>query len=134
MDVDQFRVLNNHKINYLPRQNRTRSPRINGPFLRGPVPMDWLQKAMKLSCAAMSVGIVLWHFRGLKKSLTFKVGIGDLAKYIGRSWVTCQRALQILEEQGLIALERNNGSKHIVTILQVEEREMQEAHLGSEQN
>jgi len=70
----------------------------------------------------------------MKNSSTFKVGMQNLANYVGRSRVTCQRALQALEEGGLIAVERNNGRKHIVTILEVEERDGQEAPTGSEQN
>ena len=129
LDVDQFRVLNDHKINYLPPQKRTRVPRINGPFLRGPVPLVWLQEAMMLGIGALSVGITLRHFQGMKNSSTFKVGIQNLANYIGRSRVTCQRALQALEEGGLIFVERNNGRKHIVTILEVGGRNGREAPL-----
>ena len=124
MDVDQYRISNDLQTNYLPPQKRTRVLRIQGPFLRGPVPLAWLQRAMKLSGAALSVGIILWHFQGLKKSPTFKVGIRDLAKYIGRSRATSQRALQALEEHGLIGVERNNGRKHIVTIIEVGGREI----------
>ncbi len=129
MDVDQFRIPNDHETNYQSPQKRTRARRINGPFLGCPVPLAWLQKAMKLGHAALSIGIILWHFSGMKKTLTFKVGIQDLANYVERSWVTCLRALQALEEQGLIAVERKNGRKHIVTILEVEERDGQETPL-----
>ena len=127
MDVDQYRIPNDQQTTHLPPQKRTRTPRINGPFLRGPVPMAWLQEAMRLGIGALSVGIILWHLRGMKNSSTFKVGMQNLANYVGRSRVTCQRALQALEEGGLIAVERNNGRKHIVTILEVEERDGQEA-------
>lgn len=77
---------------------------------------------MSLKGAALSVGLILWYFRGLKKSMTFKVGIQDIAGHIRKSWLTTQRALFALEKAGLIKIERHDGQKHRVTIREVEEK------------
>ena len=47
--------------------------RVDGLFLRGPIPMGWLHDASKLGVSALWVGCVLWHLSGVKKSTTFVV-------------------------------------------------------------
>ena len=78
--------------------------------------MDWLEVAMSLKGAALSVGVILWYFRGVKKSISFKIGIQDIADRIHKSWLTTQRALSTLEEAKLITIEKHPGRKHLVTI------------------
>ena len=101
--------------------NRKATRRLKSPFLRGPIPLDWLQKAMKLGGTAISVGIILWYYRGLKKLLVFKIGIQDIANLISRSWLTAKRGLTALEEEGLITIQRHKGRKHLIEIREVDE-------------
>ena len=116
MDFQNLRLPESHGLSkpLTERTRQSRYPKI--PFLKGPVPLDWLQRAMELGIGALSVGIVLWYFRGLKKSKVFKVGIGDIADLMTRSWRTAHRGLNALERQELISLERHPGRKHLVTI------------------
>ena len=95
--------------------------RLKSPFVRGPIPLDWLQKTMKLGGSATSVGIILWYLRGLKKLTIFKIGTQDIANLIGRSWLTAKRGLKALEQHGLIGIERHDGRKHLVEIREVKE-------------
>ena len=104
-----------------PRQAR----RLKTPFLRGPIPLSWLQKAMKLGGTAISVGIVLWYYRGLKKSLIFKIGIQDIAGLIGRSWLTAKRGLIALERRGVISISRHQGRKHLIEIHEIDDEDTQ---------
>ena len=101
--------------------NRKATRRLKSPFLRGPIPLDWLQKAMKLGGTAISVGIILWYYRGLKKLLVFKIGIQDIANLIGRSWLTAKRGLKALEKEELITIQRHKGRKHLIEIREVDE-------------
>ena len=94
--------------------------RLKSPFLRGPIPLDWLQRAMKLGGTAISVGIVLWYFNGLKRLAIFKVGIQDIARLIGRSWLTAKRGLITLEREGLIRITRHKGRKHLIEIREID--------------
>lgn len=118
MEFNQYRLPETNQSQYRQPRKQRMVRRVKPPFLRGPIPLDWLHEAMKLSKAALSAGIILWYFRGLKKTLIFKLGIQDLANRINRSWVTAQRALLALEMKKLIALDRANGRKHVVTILE----------------
>ncbi len=89
------------------------------PFLKGPVPLDWLQRAMKLGVGPLSVGITLWYLRGLKKSESLKIGIGDIAELVSRSWRTTYRGLRTLERHRLVTVKRHPGRKHLITITEV---------------
>jgi DNA-binding transcriptional ArsR family regulator len=105
------------------RLPRVREKRFySGPFVQGPIPLKWLQLAMKLGGACLSVGLILWYLRGLKKSITFKVGLKELADLIGRSWQTTQRALSAIEKANLITIERREGRKHRIIIEDKEEK------------
>jgi len=113
MDLEDFRLQGPRFRNVAPKRRYHR----NGtPFLKGPVPLDWLQRAMKLGLGPLSVGIVLWYLRGLKKSESFKVGIGDIGGLVSCSWRTTHRSLRSLEQQGLVTMERRPGRKHLITI------------------
>lgn len=85
----------------------------------GPVPLNWLQRAMELGSASLSVGIILWYVHGLKKSKPFKMAIQDLAKLINCSWPTAFRGLKKLENRGLISIKRQIGAKHTITIEEI---------------
>ena len=116
MEFERYKLQESDRANLPILRHRRAIQRLKVPFIRGPIPLDWLQKAMKLGGAAISVGIVLWYFRGLKKLSVFKIGIQDIANLIGRSWITAKRGLISLEQQGLITIERHNGRKHLVEI------------------
>lgn len=121
--MEEYRLPVEHKSQHpllRPEYKRRNRPR-QGRFVKGPIPLIWLQAAMKLSGACLSAGIILWHLRGLKRSVRFKIGVGDIANLIGRSWVTAQRALLALERAELIMIERHEGRKHIVTIREIDE-------------
>jgi hypothetical protein len=55
------------------RRNGRIGPKTGKLFLRGPIPMDWLNEAAKLGVSPLWVGCVLWHLAGLKKSSAFLV-------------------------------------------------------------
>ena len=53
--------------------------------------------------------------------MVFKIGTQDLANLIGRGWLTAKRGLIALEKEGLIAIERHNGRKHLIEIREVDD-------------
>lgn len=87
------------------------------PYLRGPITWQWLLTAMKLPGAAIKVGLVLWHFRSLNKSLTFRKGTGDIARFLGLSTDTVRRAMHALEDAGLIEVDCAPGRKCTITMV-----------------
>jgi len=102
---------------YGQRRSSPYKPKIDGPFIRGPIPMNWVHKAIHLPGQCLGIGLVLFYYCGLRKSNRVKVGINDIKEQIGFSWDTIRRGLLALEEAGLIEVERHPGCKPIITVL-----------------
>jgi hypothetical protein len=86
-----------------------------GKFIKGPIPLDWIKKALKLAPCAIRIGIVLWYISGLRKNETFILSNVMLKKFnIYRH--TKYRGLELLEEAGLIEVERRFKKNPKVTI------------------
>ncbi len=78
--------------------------------------LRWMFRACALPGKALHVGIVLWYFSGLTKSLTVKLTRSRLKPFnIHRE--TGRRALRILEEAKLVGVERRGHNSPVVTIL-----------------
>ena len=99
--------------------DRIRPTRPPGPakgerFLKGPVPLAWLEAAARLPGKSLHAGIALWYAAGLARSASVsnlsgvRFGLDRNAKY---------RALAWLEEAGLITVERKLGRAPVVTLL-----------------
>lgn len=87
-----------------------------GKFLKGPIPWDWLTKAVSIRGKALAVSLVLWREVGCQKSNTVKLKPSAL-KAFGVSRTTAYVALTRLEQAGLISVERHRGRAPRVTIL-----------------
>jgi len=86
--------------------------------MSGTIPLVWLVGAAKAGGSAETVGLLLWHLRGIKKTtaglvVTRKVAWDRLK--IGRMALT--RGLDRLEAAGLITTARGQGMAIRVTIL-----------------
>ena len=85
-------------------------------FLKGPMPLPWLEIAARLPGKSLHAGVALWYAAGLTRSASvpmsniagLRFGLDRNAKY---------RALNWLEGAGLIRVERKLGRAPVVTIL-----------------
>lgn len=85
-------------------------------FLKGPVPLAWLEAAAGLPGKSLHAGVALWYAAGLTRSASIplsnisglRFGLDRNAKY---------RALAWLEGAGLVRVERKLGRAPVVTIL-----------------
>jgi hypothetical protein len=84
-------------------------------FLRGPVPLQWLERSGQCPGKALHVGIVLWFQAGLTGKREIPLGRKELARF-GVSRYSASRALIAMELAGLISVIRLLGRKRIVTI------------------
>ena len=78
-------------------------------FLRGPVPLEWLQRAARLPGQSLAVGIVIWFLAGLNKAGTVRV-TGQWVSSFGIDRHALYRALKWLEADGLVGVRRRAGS------------------------
>ncbi len=87
-----------------------------GKFLKGPIPWDWLTKAVDLPGKVLALSLVLWREVGCQKSYTVRLS-PSAVKAFGVSRTTAYVALTRLEHAGLVSVERHRGRAPRVTIL-----------------
>ena len=95
-----------------------RKPRLTGRFLKGPIPMRWLARALHVGAGSgLGVGIVLWHLSGLKHNeKTILLSNVEVERW-GISRQAKWRALVALERAGLIVIERRGARSPMVTLV-----------------
>ena len=96
------------------RRDAQRSKRARH-FIRGPIPMVWIEQAARLPGNALAVSLLLWFRHGmsgtsvrLTHELLERFGIGRKAGY---------RAISALETAGLIQATRKKGKCPEITII-----------------
>jgi hypothetical protein len=104
------------QIEKVSRRKRRMARRVDGLFLRGPIPMGWLHEASKLGVGALWVGCVLWHLSGVKRSDTFLVSNLHLHRW-GVDRFAKSRALKALANAGLVNIEGRGKRSPEVTIV-----------------
>ena len=88
------------------------------PFLKGPIPMAWLNAAAKLPGKTLNVGIAIWWLAGMSKTTAFKLTRKALDQ-LGVSRDATSDGLKRLEDNGLILVKRSPGQRPTVQILPV---------------
>ncbi len=87
-------------------------------FLKGPIPMAWLNKAMQLSGKAFHVAIIIWYLAGMKSNRQVKLTQKELDVFnINRN--AKYRALAELKAANLICVDSGNGKNPLITLLDV---------------
>jgi hypothetical protein len=116
--ADPFGLPEQSLPNPVPRTSPPGSPngRRKGRFLRGPVPLDWLEVAAGCGGKSMAVAVLLWFRRGLTGSPEVNVG-RSLRDRFAIPRTTFRRALASLERAGLVTVERHRGRSPRITLL-----------------
>jgi hypothetical protein len=91
---------------------------LTAPFLKGPIPMVWLNEAAKLPGKALNLGLAIWWLAGMAKTTAFKL-TGKALEHLDISRDAAADALKRLEERGLIRVQRAPGQRPTVEILSV---------------
>jgi hypothetical protein len=86
-------------------------------FIQGPLPFDWLAKACLLGGKCASLAFVLWYAHGLGDDPV--VLTRRLWGQFGMTRHSAYYALNLMEEAGLIHVERHPGRSPRVTLLRV---------------
>ncbi len=95
---------------------RKRRPPLAGLFIKGPLPLDWLQQANQIGGSTGIVAAALWFYVGLTCSNRFKVD-GRLDSLCGLTRQTRDLALRKLQDAGLLRLSSRRGSYPTVEIV-----------------
>jgi len=92
-------------------------PRVQGRFLKGPIPLQPIARAARLPGQALAVYLAIHHRAALTRNATVTLPKGLLEQF-GVSRDAKARALYALEQASLIAVERNSGKIARVRLLQ----------------
>jgi DNA-binding MarR family transcriptional regulator len=105
------------KLRYDPNtKTHKHSKTTNQPFIRGPIPLNWIKKASAIDGKALNVGLSLWFMHGVKQSVSFRT-TRETLRIANCSRQTFSRSLDSLELSGLIKVARSSGRRPEVTIL-----------------
>ena len=85
-------------------------------FLRGPVPLEWLQQAAALPGKTLNVAIALWWRHGMANGRPFKLTQQAL-KYLNVKRDAASAGLIQLEHAGLIRVERKPGQRPTISMV-----------------
>jgi hypothetical protein len=95
----------------------------NEPFLRGPIPLEWLAVAAKLPGKTINVAIALWWRYGMAKGKPLKLTQMAL-KTMNVERDAANDGLTRLEQAGLIEVERKPGQRPTISILDLTRRKL----------
>jgi len=80
--------------------------------------MEWLSEAAKLPGKALNLAIAIWWLAGMSKTTAFKL-TGKALDQVDISRDAAASALNRLEAQGLIRVQRSPGQRPTVEILAI---------------
>lgn len=87
------------------------------PFIKGPISLEWISAAAHLPGKAINVALALSWLSGLNKSKEKLKLTNKAYELFNVSRPTALKALNSLEDAGLVKVERGPGRKNRITIL-----------------
>ena len=85
LDIKKFRLPDSYMESCPKPPKKSRKPRLNDNFLKGPIPIGWLMKASALPGKASQIGVALWYLSGLRKNSTVILANGLLERFHARN-------------------------------------------------
>jgi hypothetical protein len=86
------------------------------PFLRGPIPLNWLTACQEMSGKTIMVALAIWWQAGMHGRQNLKLTTSGLKRF-GVDRKAKDRALATLEEAGLVSVLRQRGRNPLITLL-----------------
>ena len=119
-DLEAFRARSPDELPPPPAPGRPKKQRAHGtePFLRGPIPLEWLARAHAAGGSALAVGLALWFVRGVSgRRAPVKVD-SSVRRRFELSRDQTGYGLRALEAAGLVArVKKGRGRCAVAEIL-----------------
>jgi hypothetical protein len=114
--LEQFRLPVEHKPAHSKKPPKCR--RQSGWFVRGPIPLAWLDPVLSMhSRTPLALAVALWFQSGLERSNTVRL-THKLRQRFRLPARSIPRALKDMETAGLVRVVRQPGRCHMVEILE----------------
>ena len=84
-------------------------------FIKGPIPLAWIEVAAKLPGKALHVALAICYLAGMNKFKPFRLSHRTLMIF-GVSRHAAYRGLRALEMAGLVNVERHPGKNPVITV------------------
>jgi hypothetical protein len=97
-------------------RDETEPGRKSASFIKGPLPLGWMQRASCLPGKTLQVALTLWYLAGLKKTQSVRLASKQLAG-MGVSRDAKYDALDRLASAGLVSVQQQSGKAPMVTLL-----------------
>ena len=117
-DLEQFR-LGSATVTPTCRPRPKSSRRLDGLFLKGPIPWNWLCAAARQPGRALQVALAVRLWVGIKKSKQVQLSASRLVA-LGMDRHAVYRGLTALENAGLVTVARHTGRAPWVTVVEVD--------------
>ena len=115
--VEDYGAVSAHELPPAPRPGQRRRLRAE-PFLRGPIPLEWLSRASALRKPALPAGLGLWFVRGVSKKTGPIRASAAVRKKMRLSAGQMLRGLRALEAAGLVRfVKEGRGRCPVVEIV-----------------
>ena len=98
------------------RSEHRSGTRIEGGFVRGPIPLKWISEAAQLPGKSLHAALACWYLMNLRQKETFKFS-NVVGQRFGLDKDSKARALKLLESAGLIACNQRAGRSVEITML-----------------
>ena len=109
-----------NKLRYSKQSNaHSKSVTSNGrPFVKGPIPLDWLGMAAKLPGKCLNVAMAICWLAGMSDGKPFKLTAKAL-RNLNVSDDTARDCLHRMEQAGLILVDRQPGQRPSICIREI---------------
>jgi hypothetical protein len=120
MNIDIKNMKITKPIKHTPKE-RIYNPKIisiiSGDFIKGPIPLNWINKTFSLHKRTILTVLSVWHLFELKRRpIEFKYSYSMASKF-GLKRTSAWRGLSDLEGLNLISVKRIKGGSPLISIL-----------------
>jgi hypothetical protein len=116
--LEDFRAASPAELPPVPPRKQT-GPR-RDPFLRGPVPLEWLARACALPKSAVAVGLALWFLRGVRGNHGPVKVTSAVRRVMQLTNEQARRGVHALSNAGLVRLVK--GGRGHCAVVEIVER------------
>lgn len=114
--IGERRLVWDRQLNEFVDAQEATTAKARAGFIKGPLPLDWMQAAARMPGRTLQVALVLWYLAGLKKSDTVRLSSEHLDA-VGVSRDAKYEALQRLSAAGLVTVDQRPGRAPVVTLV-----------------